>query len=57
MNVAELIAELQKYPANIVVEVNDNYGGKVSSISSVDFFEADGVYNDPAVVMIQINCY
>lgn len=54
MTVAELIAELQKLPQHIQVEVNDNNGGEVFAIDQVDYFDAtDG---DPEIVIIQVNC-
>jgi hypothetical protein len=54
MTVADLIAELQKLPQDIQVEVNDNNGGEVFAIDQVDHFDATDY--DPEIVIIQVNC-
>lgn len=54
MLVSELIALLQSMPQDVAVEVNDNAGGQIIEIDSVDFFPADGTYTE--VVVIQANC-
>ena len=53
MKVSELITLLQKMPQDVEVEVNDNNGGQVWPIESVDDFSDD---IDGACVIIQINC-
>jgi len=56
MTVAELIAELQKLPQDIQVEVNNNRGGQVYPIEQVDHFAEDIHDNEPEIVIIQVNC-
>ena len=53
MKVSELIAELQKLPPDISVEVNNNRGGECYEIEQVDHFEANEY--DPELVMLQVN--
>lgn len=56
MTVAELIAVLQTFPQDTVVNVNNNEGGIFhEEVHSVNFFEEDSM--DPARVVIQVNVY
>jgi hypothetical protein len=52
MTVAELIAILQTMPQDVAVEINDNLGGQIIYIDSVDSFPED---EDYPLVMIQAN--
>ena len=60
MTVAELIEILMTMPQDLPIEINDNMGGQIIYIDSVDYFDAtderfsseDGDY---PVVMIQAN--
>jgi hypothetical protein len=60
MTVAELIEILKTMPQNLPIEINDNMGGQIIYIDSVDHFDCtderfspeDGDY---PVVMIQAN--
>ena len=52
MTVAELIAILQTMPQDLPIEINDNEGGQIIYIDSVDSFPED---EDYPVVMIQAN--
>jgi hypothetical protein len=54
MKVKELIELLQKMPQEADVEVNDNNGGEVYIINQVNYFPADDI--DTEVAMIQVNC-
>jgi hypothetical protein len=53
MKVNELIEILKQFPLDTEIEVNDNYGGRVYPIVSVDDFLDDLDY---PVIMIQVNC-
>ena len=55
MKVEELISILQKMPEGTEVEVNDNNGGNVYSVDSVDFFVAE-MEEEYSVIVIQVNC-
>ena len=57
MTVAELIAILQTMPQDLPIEINDNMGGQIIYIDSVDLFdEIDPEFpEDYPVVMIQAN--
>jgi hypothetical protein len=57
MKVSELIAILQTMPQDVVVEVNDNNGGEVYGIHSVDHFtpNTDLWPDDYESVVIQVN--
>ena len=54
MTVAELIAVLQTMPQDYPIEINDNMGGQIIYIDSVDQFDLEGEEDYP-VVMIQAN--
>ena len=56
MTVAELIAILQTMPQDLPIEINDNEGGQIIYIDSVDHFDLEGE-DDYPVVMIQANVY
>jgi hypothetical protein len=59
MTVAELIAILQTMPQDLPVEINDNEGGEILQIDSVDHFgwhDLEPGSGDQPVVMIQANC-
>ncbi len=56
MTVAELIAILQTMPQDLPVEINDNMGGQIIYIDSVEEFDLDGE-DDYPVVIIQANVY
>ena len=57
MTNTELIAELQKYPPNIEVVINDNGGGEVYPIDQVTLYipNVDLWPDDEANVVIQVN--
>jgi hypothetical protein len=55
MTVAELIKILQTMPQDWAVEVNDNLGGDVHQIDSIDMFPAIEEEDGYAVVVIQVN--
>ena len=52
MTVAELIEILKTMPQDLPIEINDNMGGQIIYIDSVDSFPDD---EDYPVVMIQAN--
>jgi hypothetical protein len=56
MTVAELIEILKTMPQNLPIEINDNMGGQIIYIDSVDHFDLEGE-DDYPVVMIQANVY
>lgn len=56
MTVAELIAQLQAMPQDVEVQINDNSGGNVFELEQVDHFDANDEWEDPEVVMLQVNC-
>lgn len=53
MKVRELMEILSQLPQDVEVEVNDNNGGEVYAIDSIDHFKKG---RDPALVIIQVNC-
>jgi hypothetical protein len=55
MTVAELVAKLQRMPQEWQVEVNDNRGGNVFEIDSIDMFPVLEKEDGYAVVVIQVN--
>ena len=58
ITVAQLIAKLQALPQNLPVEINDNNGGEVYKIDSVDLFDEGDIAledDDYAVVILQVN--
>jgi hypothetical protein len=59
MNVSELIEILKTMPQDLPIEINDNMGGQIIYIDSVDLFdEVDPEFpDDYPVVMIQANVY
>lgn len=59
MIVSELISILKKMPQDLPIEINDNMGGQIIYIDSVDYFGPDDIDmsdDDYPVVMIQANC-
>jgi hypothetical protein len=59
ITVAELIAQLQTMPQDIAVQVNDNRGGEVYDLDSVDLFDEGSIALEPEdepVVILQVNC-
>jgi hypothetical protein len=56
MTVSELIEILKTMPQNLPIEINDNMGGQIIYIDSVDHFDLEGE-DDYPVVMIQANVY
>lgn len=52
MRVEDLIEQLQRYPKDTQVEINDNRNGEIHIIDSVDYFPWD---QDYPVVIIQVN--
>jgi hypothetical protein len=56
MTVAELITELQKIPGWVDVEVNNNRGGEIHSIHSVNYFSPEmDTEAHIAIAVIQVN--
>lgn len=57
MKVAALIAELQKLPQDLEVEINDNKGGEVHAIEEVTHYvpNTDIWPDDVPSVVIQVN--
>lgn len=57
MTVAELIEILKTMPQDLPIEINDNMGGQIIYIDSVDLFDEPMHEDDYPVVMIQANVY
>jgi hypothetical protein len=57
MTVAELIEILKTMPQDLPIEINDNMGGQIIYIDSVDLFDEPMYEDDYPVVMIQANVY
>jgi hypothetical protein len=57
MTVAELIEILKTMPQDLPIEINDNMGGQIIYIDSVDLFDEPHYEDDYPVVMIQANVY
>ena len=58
MTVAELIEVLKSMPQDLPIEINDNMGGQIIYIDSVELFEGEDLDvedGDYPVVMIQAN--